>query len=242
MSPTKTPRYIECFSATVFFVIYATISMGCSPRQFTTLTVYDTPHAFVRLEADRTITKGSGHDHPATMATDQMAAVLRGVILEEPMTRFPLYDDVSQPRRHHVFDDGKVDFLAPLLTLSLGKAMPEEVVTFYLSKDEPGGSREVTSGGVYVQDDLLHLILGNYRSSTHYIADIGVADTADDRLSPMLPIAPQQGRLDFEPRAALQSSSSASWSRLWERDPREIVVRYQQLPGGSARSGAAAVP
>jgi hypothetical protein len=202
---------------------------SCTPTQFTTMTLYDTPHAFVRLEADKTIVKGAEHHHPVSMTPEQVAAVLSGVMIEEPLAKMPLYDEMGGPRRHRIFEENLVAFLAPLLALGLAQATPEEVVTFYLSKDLSGGTREVTSGGLFVQDEeQLHLILGNYRSRTHYMADIGVAETTDDRLTPMLPLAPQRGKLDFEPRSAA-IASSGGWSKIFERERRELIVLFKQL-------------
>ena len=203
--------------------------IACSPRQFTTAILYDTPSAFVRLEADRTVEKGREHSHPVTINSELMAAVLSGIIIEEPLARLPFYDDTSQPRRHRAFNDNTVAFLAPLLTLGLGKATPEEVVTFYQTRDVSGTSREVTSGGLFVQGEELHIVLSNYHSSTHYMADIGVADTTDDRLTPMQSLAPQRGRLDFEPRRAMLTQSSNGWSKFFERDRRELIVLIKQL-------------
>jgi hypothetical protein len=208
------------------------VSTGCAPGQFTTVTIYDTPEAFVRLEADRTVEKGREHSHPVNVTAEQIAAVLSGVMIEEPVTRLPLYDDTSRPRRHRVFSDHSVTLFAPLLAMGLGKATPEEVVTFYQSRELSGTSREVTSGGLFVREETLHLVLGNYRSSTHYSADIGVADTTDDRLTPMQPLAPQRGRLDFEPRSALQPVASSGWTRFLQTDRRELIILFRQLAPG----------
>ena len=50
-----------------------------------------------------------------------------------PNSRF--YDDTSLPRVHPAFTDREVAFFAPLLTLGLSKATPEEVVTFYQTRN-----------------------------------------------------------------------------------------------------------
>jgi len=218
------------FKIVCLTLLLAWTSLSCTPTQFTTMTLYDTPHAFVRLEADRTVEKGAEHRHPVTLTPEQVAAVLAGVIIEEPLAKLPFYDEMGGPRRHRVFDEGQVAFFAPLLALGLATATPEEVITFYLSKDLSWGKREVTSGGLFVQDEeRLHLILGNYRSRTNYMADMGVAPTTDDRLTPMLPLAPQRGRLAFEPSNA-GTVASSGWAKIFERDRREVIVFYRQLP------------
>lgn len=203
---------------------------GCTPSQFITVTILDTPSAFVRLETDRTIDKGAGHTHPVTLTVEQMAAVLGGITIEEPFARMPFYEDMSQPRRHRAFTEKELAFFAPLLALALTKATPEEVVTFYQTREISGTSREVTSGGLFVQEDAMHVILANYRSHTHYAADLGMADTDDDRLTPMRPLAPQRGRLDFEPPSARLVPTVNGLAKLFQWDRRELIVRYRLIP------------
>ena len=62
---------------------------------------------------DGTLREGAGHAHPASVSTEQMAAVLRGIRVREPLTRLPLYDDLSIPHRHRAFNEEAVMFWAP---------------------------------------------------------------------------------------------------------------------------------
>ena len=187
-----------CLSFIAF--VGAGLISACGPRQFTTVTIYDKPAAYVRLEFDRTVKKGTEHSHPISLTPEQISAVLGGVRIEEPIAL--VQGDILQrdpvPRVHPAFTDKDIAFFAPLLALALSKATPEEVVTFYqISASIRRITREVTSGGLFVQGDELHLILANYRSHTHYMADLGVAETQDDRLTPMQSLAPQVGRLNL---------------------------------------------
>ena len=204
---------------------------ACSSRQFTTITIYDTPAAFVRLEFDRTVKKGTEHTHPISLTPQQVAAVLGGVIVHEPnaFVRGDIFQRDPVPRVHPAFSDKDIAFFAPLLALALSKATPEEVVTFYQTRDLSVLSREVTSGGLFVQGDQLHLILPNYRSSTRYMADIGMAETQDDRLTPMQSLSPQRGRLDFEPRSAKWEQQTDGLGKVFQQDNRKLIVLYKQL-------------
>jgi len=202
---------------------------ACSARQFTTVTLYDSPHSFVRLEADPTADSDGAHSHPVRVTPEQIASVLQGIMIEEPITRMPLYDDLSVPRRHRAFDERLVAFLAPLLALGLERATSEEVVTFYFSTQLSGVTREVTSGGIFVHGEEMHVILANHRSHTNYMADYGTASTTDDRLTPMRSIAPQQGRLGFEPPSARRPSQSGVWSKFFQVDKRELIVAYKEI-------------
>lgn len=216
---------------------------GCAPGQFTTVTVFDTPDAFVRIETDPTVDERNGHSHPVSLSPEQMAALLGGVMYEEPWAKLPIYDDLSLPRRHPALTESEVTLFTPLLAIALEKATPEELVTFYHSTARSGSLRDVTSGGLYVQGDDLHIVLANYRSPTHYSADIGVADTRDDRLTPLRALAPQRGRLTFAPHEAAQETAVSGLAKWFQPDPREVVVRYKQVvPRASTQPGTAAAP
>lgn len=215
---------------------------GCVPDRIVTVTIYDTPDAFVRLETDRTIDQDSGHTHPAYLSPEHMAALLGGVVFEEPWAKLPLYDDLSQPRHHPAFTEPEIALFAPLLATALGKATPEEIVTFYRSATRSGTQREVTSGGLYVQGEELHLLLANYRSPTHFSADIGVADTLDDRLTPLRALAPQRGRLAFVPREAARETAETGLANWFREEIREVVVRYKAVNPQSRNRVPAAAP
>ena len=215
--------------AGVAICLLVVLIAACVPKQFTTATLYDSPHAFVRLEADPATGQEAVHSHPATVAPDQIAAVLHGMTIDEPKTRMPIYDDLSIPRHHRAFDENTIAFLAPLLSLGLAQATSEEVVTFYLSKDRSGGSREVTSGGLFVQGEELHFVLANYRSPTNYMSDFGAADTMDDRLTPMRSIAPQRGRLEFEPASGVRVRTSNVFSRMFQAQEWELIIAFKEL-------------
>ncbi len=215
---------------------------GCVPGQIVTVTVYDRPDAFVRLETDRTIDKDSGHTHPVYLTPEHMAALLGGIVFEEPWAKLPLYDDLSQPRHHPAFTEPEIALFAPLLATALGQSTPEEIVTFYRSTTRSGTQREVISGGVYVQGEELHLLLANYRSPTHYSADIGVADTLDDRLTPLRALAPQRGRLAFVPREAARETTESGIAKWFREETREVVVQYKAVTPRSLNRTPATAP
>lgn len=218
--------------------IWMAAFVGCAPTQFTTLTIYETPQSFVRLEVDRTLEQGMGHSHPSDISSAQIEAVLRGITVQEPLTRMPFYDDLSVPRMHRVFNDQEVAFWAPLLSRALRKATKDELVTFYQSTKVPGTPRrEVTSGGTFIDGDQLHIILSNLRSSTHVTADLGTVDTQDDRLTPMRSIAPQRGKLLFVPESALVEEAEGL-AGIFAEDRRRLIVLYKTVPSNEPESPA----
>lgn len=202
---------------------------ACHSQQFATVTIYESPSHFVRLEADPQVGDDHGHSHPVDISMKEMEAVLSGLRIQEPPKWRNWFADSDEPSRHRAFTEAEVRFFAPLMARGLKQATPEEVVTFYQTLQDTAIIRKVTSGGIYVQGDQLHIVMGNYRASTHYTADPGVADTEDDRLTPMKSIAPQVQQLAFEPAAAVAPKERKGFSSLFVNEPREVVVRFRQL-------------
>lgn len=210
--------------------------IACQDRYIHTRTIYDSPMQFVRLEVDHTV--GGGHSHPADVTTAEMMAVLSGIMIDEParfMPSLPLLGKDQEPPRHPAFNEPEIRFLAPLLANGLATATSEEVVTFYLATQQTAVSRKVTSGGIFLDGDELHIILSNYRSPTHYASDPGTSDTYDHRLTPLRSIAPQQTKLDFEPSTASTLPRKGLLIGLLRPDRREIVILFKKLrPGASS--------
>lgn len=203
--------------------------VACAPTQFTTLTVYESPHSFVRLEVDRNLDHEAKRAHPADISPEQMVALLSGLVFEEPVAKLPFYDDLSQPKRHPALTEPEIVLLAPLLSTALKKAGPEEIVTFYHSSARSSTQRLVTSGGLFVEGDDLHFLLANYRSPTHFSADAGVVDTMDERLTPLRSIAPQRGRLEFDPPSSISTPDEGVLPGWLQPKRHEIVLRYKLI-------------
>ncbi|MCP9456764.1 MAG: hypothetical protein NNA18_11740 [Nitrospira sp.] len=219
---------------TLCVVVMGFVISACQSQHALTQTIYESPSRFVRLEADHTV--GGGHSHPADVTTAEVAAVLGGIIINEPVKlipSLPFFGKDEEPPRHPAFTTAEIGFFAPLLTQGLKMATPDQVVTFYQSVQQTAVIRRVTSGGVFLDGDELHIIVSNYRSPTHYSSDPGTADTHDDRLMPLRSITPLQPKLDFEPATALVPPQVGTFfSRLFRPDRPELIVRLSQVRAG----------
>jgi len=219
---------------------------GCQNRPFQTVAIYDDPSRFVRLEVDSTV--GGGHSHPVEITTDDMIAILAGVMIEEPpgfMSSVPLLTKDKEPRHHPAFSEAEIRFFAPFIADGLKKAKSEEIVTFGQTSQKTGfidkhtsGGMFVTSGGIFINADELHLILSNYRSETNYASDPGISGTTlDGRSAPLRSIAPQRTTLYFEPTAAVAPSQEGLLSKLLRPDRREIVILFKKLSRTTSNMG-----
>lgn len=212
---------------------------ACQNRPFQTVAIYDDPSRFVRLEVDSAV--GGNHSHPIEIMPDNMAAILAGVMIEELpgfMEPTSLLTKDKEPRQHQAFSEAEIRLFAPQLAQGLRTAKPDEIVTFGQTHQITAITNKITSGGVFVDGDELHLILSNYRSETNYAPDPGISGTAlDARSSPLRSIAPQRTRLYFEPRSAVAASHEGMLSRLLQPDRREIVILFKNLTGTTSDTG-----
>lgn len=203
---------------------------ACQSRPSLTESIYEDQSLIVRLAVNQTV--GESHSHPATMTTKEMSAVLSGVIIEEPsrvLPSLPLPGQRNEPPRHPAFTAAEIDLLAPLLVKGLHSAKPEEIVTFYWITQQPPPNEQVTSGGVFVQDEALHFILGNYRSPTRYPPDAETMQSLDGRSTPLQPLVPQEALLTFHPATALVPSEQGSLKNPFHSKRREIAVLFKRL-------------
>ncbi|RMH35815.1 MAG: hypothetical protein D6690_08040 [Nitrospirae bacterium] len=176
----------------IMVLVLCLISEACeTPRPFT-VTIEDSPDRVVRLQAVELADPNRGFSHPATVNADTIEQILRGIIVEIPTTPFS-----SSGTRHLAFAEGEAKALAHAAARGLSQATPEELVTFFESQDIDEDFRAITSGGMFVQDEFLYLILSNYRVKRPIWQDNEQYD-APYRLRPLEPIAPQPGRVSFE--------------------------------------------
>ncbi|MGE0643456.1 MAG: hypothetical protein AB7P24_07295 [Nitrospira sp.] len=203
---------------------------ACQSRPVLTESIYQDQALVVRLAVDHTV--GAAHSHPVIVTSEEMTAVLSGIVVEEPsaiIPSVPLPNQRNEPPRHPAFTSAEIELLAPLLIKGLNSAKPEEVVTFYWITQQLPPNEQVTSGGVFVQDGALHFILGNYRSPTRYPPDAETIQSLDGRSTPLQPLVPQEAWLTFTPITALVSSEPGTLKNPFRSKRREIAVLIKQL-------------
>lgn len=169
---------------------------GCATAPVYTYLVYENPTSFVRLEVATWVDANIPHTwnaHPATLTQHQLSQALGGLQVREyqggPLRWFrPEADPIP------VFQDAEITFLVPKIQEGLALAVPQELVTFYISHPVNATRREVTSGGVFVTQGQLHIILSNHR--TMYA--IPPAGLIHDRRFPLLALAPSNVDLVFD--------------------------------------------
>ncbi len=161
---------------------------GCAAPSLSSYVVYENPTSFVRLErspwADIDV-PATWNAHPALLSRRQVHQALQGLRVREHRATFLTWI-LGTAEIEPVFRQEEVDLLLPRLMEGLEKAVPQELVTFYLSHPLNATKREVTSGGLYVTEGQLHIILSNYRA----VYGIPPAGLIYDRRYPLFSLGP----------------------------------------------------
>jgi hypothetical protein len=128
--------------------------------------------------------------------------------------------------REPAFREEEIELLAPRLLEGLALAVPQELVTFYVSHPVNATKREVTSGGMYVKDGHLHVIMSNHR--TNY--EVPPAGLIYDRRYPLFSLAPLDVDLLFAAEDTVVPKEESFWDAiLGDEHSGEIALDLSRL-------------
>jgi hypothetical protein len=196
--------------------------MGCVTGPDPIVIQQDRRHA-VRLEYDPKA--GAGFQHPYAMTIELMAKVLRGLgsANRDTVGGFGVFADQELTP---AFTDADVALLTPPLSKALRTASPHDLATFYLTVPDATHGHVITSGGMFIREHRLYVILANSRSYPAGGQDYTSAMELDNRDAPLLPITPFRFRVGFRPadaaipaREAMREESFPSYM-----DPAKVIV------------------
>lgn len=204
--------------------IILTFQFGCSspppPR-----TSYQDPITSIRLYVDERA--GTGHSHPGQITADQMARVLSGIRVV-PRTGFIGSLITGQTQANPAFSSNEIQILAPRLSRALTEATPQELVTFYRRFSDASVGLAITSGGMFVQDSHLFVVLANNRTLPTDGMNQNMVTDFDPIDSPLIPISRTSFRVEFTPPTALiPADQRQSWPYIDEG--RILAIDLQQL-------------
>ncbi len=189
-------------------LVLAGIFPGCASPPFYSYLVYENPTSFVRLEVSSwadTALPQTWNSHPVTLSRRQMHEALRGLRVREHRPA-PIIWVSGMAEMEPLFREEEIELLLPSLLEGLELAVPQELVTFYVSHPVNATTREVTSGGLYVTEGQLHIILSNYR---------------------VLYTVPSAG-LIYDRRYPLFSLSPSAVDILYQADEEEVVFSKEE--------------
>jgi hypothetical protein len=222
------PNVRKWWLAGPLVIIVGCVVTGCVAPVLHSYLVYENPTSFVRLEISPRVDPNlprTWNAHPATLSRHQMKRALKGLQVREHrsgLIRWFLGEADPQP----VFREEEVELLAPRLLEGLELAVPRELVTFYVSHPINATKREVTSGGIYVKNGSLYVIVSNYR--TNY--EIPPAGLIYDRRYPLFSLAPLDVDLLYETEEVVIPKEEKFWyAILGDERSGEIVLNLSRL-------------
>ena len=140
------------------------LATGCAIPQVPYRTIYEDPVNFVRLEEDDSVLPEwppGHHAHPKAFTADEMTRLINGMTVKEHRIWLQKWFQGEAPLVP-VFKEDEVTLLVPQLVEAFASARYNERVTFYLSQPQTSVKRVITSGGFYMHNDRLHILLGNW--------------------------------------------------------------------------------
>lgn len=200
---------------------------GCAIPHVPSRAVYEDPVNFVRLERDIHVLDEAPytkHSHPLIISASELERILRGISVKRRRIS-PVMWFAGEATPEQAFTDEEITLLAPRLAEALGRAQPNERVTYYLSRPETSIKRVITSGGLYVKGPQLHFILGNHR----IVYGIPAYGMVYDRRYPMRPTAAKGFDLLFQPREAVVIQETSFLDTVFGNEKDELVLDLHKL-------------
>lgn len=206
--------------------------IGCAGPALTSRVVQDETSWFVRLDSYKDPGNSSvRYEHPATWTTEDVLAILSRLLLEE---RGGLMDSARPP--HSVFSAEEVTLLVPAIRDSFRMAKPSEWVAFSISTPSDSGLA-VTSGGMFLADSRLHVIVANHRALVAQNSE----ELASVRANPFHSIRGSGGVLTFESSRFVIGRQS-NWSGGHRASASELILDHRGFLSFLKLAGTTPVP
>ena len=210
-----------------FSMVWLLVACGGNP-QVVTQKVHEDPNREVGLQPVSESSRGSGFSHPAVLKNTDIANVMKGLYVERRSSvSLPLLGG-GESERDPAFNQSEIAFFAPLLARGLSLAQPNEVVTFYERGEISNLHELTTSGGLFIQGDVLYVILSNHAAQTEIWQDVEEYHSPV-RLQPLKQLDPQPGRLVFDPAQFMAPPQKETFGTIATGKPWQVGVRFKEL-------------
>jgi len=228
---SRLPRGGSFLALFPHFLLWLLVA-GCAIPYVPYRTIYEDPVNYVRLEEDDAVLPEwppGHHAHPKAFTVDQMTRLLKGMTVKDHRIWLQKLFQGEAPLVP-AFKDEEVALLAPQLADAFAASTYNERVTFYLSQPQTSVKWVISSGGMYVHGDQLHVLLGNWQ----IVYGIPTYGMIYDRRYPMRPTAAKGFDLYFEPSEAVVRQGSSVWDTIFANTKDELVIdmsRWQASVG-----------
>jgi len=166
---------------------------------------------------------GTGHSHPAILQVEHMVRILSGIrIQQDRRTAYRLL--AGEAETEPAFTVGETLTLAPHFVEALSTAKPDELVTFYRRVADASTGLAYTTGGLFMRDGHLYLILANYRQVPADAMSLAIpAYEIDPYDTPLSSLRRAGYTITFSPKEAEVHPVADQWQWNYP-DPGKVVV------------------
>ena len=193
-------------------------AIGCAGPTLSSRMVEGAAARFVRLDTftDTRLQAELRFSHPAELSEAELTAILFHVLVQEHVG---LLERKPQPQA--LLSAADIKQLAPGLRKALQSAQPTEWAAFYTVAGD-GGIQEVTSGGLFVKNGQLHVVIANYRERL----PVGSDGPAAIRANPVHPWGGKTLALSFDPQRYVATTQSAWMGGRASAPASELVLNH----------------
>ena len=203
--------------------ILLVLSFGCTSSIFITRPVEDEPSLLVGLTTyhDKVKAAEVRHDHPVDWSAADLQAILKRLAIQEGIG---LLDSSSPPQAVFALED--LTTLTPALQETFKLATPSDWIVFAVwGSSGTSQALEVTSGGMYLQDQRLHIMLANHRERVSSEQE-GIQAIHNNPFRAMKDV---KRRLMFYPTSYVIESRSNWIAGGFDSPVSELILDYQAL-------------
>ena len=190
-------------------------------------------NALTRIEIRTEVRANHPHTHPAPIQPERLRMLLSGVRIQVLSDRFRGVSTAwSDPIP--LFTSTDLSAIVDPLAEALGRAGPNELVTFYLRVSDAAVGLAYTTGGVFVQDELVYVIVANYRSlpSDTMLINTVPGTMTDPVNQPLLTMGTKYYRLSHQQSEAEvhlpENDSHGPWIQRYD-EGKTLVVNLSLL-------------
>jgi hypothetical protein len=229
---------IRVVTSGVTALVMVSLLANCASSPAFSRKVYEDPTVLVRL--DSPLVQGQVSTAPAEhipeLTAADLAEILRSVRIQPEISFLSYWILRKEPQSEPAFPNEDVQLLAPHLRAALAKARPNETAVFFLRRTREDGIPLVTTGGLFIQGNQLHVLLANARRPATTLRKI---ETAHD--APLHPL----GEVDFHfvpgPYQTTLAKKDLPQSIAMTSAP-ALSVDYRASPAGILQPGRGSSP
>lgn len=205
--------------------ILIALCVGCAGPVFVTQAIEDEPSLLVGLASYKDQSKATAirHDHPVEWSKADLHAILKRLFIQEGGGLM----DSARPLQA-VFSPEDMTSLIPSLHKTFKIAQPSDWIVFAIwGSSGKSQTLEVTSGGMFLEDQRLHIIVANHRERVSSAKD-GIQAI---RSNPFHSLSDVKGGLMFYPSSYVIDSRNSWIIGGFESPVSELILDYQALLG-----------